>query len=54
MFYDYLVVCPTGKILTALVSGLVDRSSAVRKAYAKAIGYLVKVNCSFLVVCFSL
>lgn len=32
-----------GKLLGAFLSGLSDRSSAVRKAYAKAIGHLVKV-----------
>ena len=32
-----------GKLLTALLSGLSDRSSSVRKAHAKAIGYLIKV-----------
>lgn len=32
-----------GKFLTALLAGLSDRSSSVRKAHAKAIGYLIKV-----------
>ena len=34
----------TGKLLNTLLSGLSDRSAAVRKAYAKAIGHLIKVR----------
>ena len=39
-----------GKLLTALLSGLSDRSSSVRKAHAKAIGYLIKVRSVLLVL----
>ncbi len=34
----------TGKILTALLAGLTDRSIAVRKSYARTIGHIVKVG----------
>lgn len=34
----------TGKLLNALLSGLSDRSTSVRKSYATAIGHLVKVH----------
>ena len=37
----------TGKLLNTLVSGLSDRSAGVRKAYAKTIGHLVKVNTAY-------
>ena len=40
---DSLSCSIVGKLLTALLPGLSDRSSAVRKAHAKAIGYLIKV-----------
>ena len=33
-----------GKLLSALLSGLSDRSATVRKSYAKTIGHLVKVS----------
>ena len=33
-----------GKLLSALLSGLSDRSASVRKSYATAIGHLVKVK----------
>ena len=33
-----------GKLVNALLSGLSDRSAGVRKAYAGAAGYLVKVT----------
>jgi len=33
----------SGKLLAALVNGLADRNSSVRKSYALAIGCLVKV-----------
>ena len=34
----------TGKLLTALTNGLLDRSVGVRKSSAQAIGHLVKVK----------
>ena len=38
-----LLIGQQGKLLGALMAGLQDRSSGVRKAYARAIGHLVKV-----------
>jgi hypothetical protein len=48
----FFFVCTNlvGKLLTALLSGLSDRSSSVRKAHAKAIGYLIKVISVLLVL----
>lgn len=45
-FYDCNVLTCVfiGKLLTALTNGLLDRSVGVRKAYAQAIGHLVKVR----------
>ena len=37
----------TGKILSALFTGLSDRNPAVRKTYASAIGQVIKVNSSY-------
>ncbi|XP_023238061.1 proteasome-associated protein ECM29 homolog [Centruroides sculpturatus] len=34
----------SGKLLSALISGLNDRNGAVRRSYAKAIGHLVRVS----------
>lgn len=38
-----IVIGLQGKLLGALMAGLTDRSTGVRKAYARAIGHLVKV-----------
>lgn len=40
----YWVCAIAGKLLMALLTGLGDRSATVRKAYARAIGHLVKVR----------
>ena len=42
-----------GKLLSALLSGIADRTASVRKANSKAIGHLVKVcirDCHFEVL----
>ncbi len=36
--------CSIGKILGALLAGLSDKSTAVRKLYGNAIGHIVKVR----------
>ena len=38
----FVFVMCTGKLMNALLSGLSDRNTAVRKANAKAIGHLVE------------
>ena len=41
----------TGKILSALFTGLSDRNPAVRKTYASAIGQVIKVIFTCILAC---
>lgn len=44
----FILIRLQGKLLSALISGLSDRSTGVRKAYARATGHLVKVCADFV------
>lgn len=41
---DRVKSLPTGKLMSALLSGLTDRNSVVQKSFAFAMGHLVRVS----------
>lgn len=43
---------PTGKLMSALLSGLTDRNSVVQKSFAFAMGHLVRVSWALVLFCF--
>lgn len=43
LIYERFVLF-VGKLMSAMLTGLSDRNVAVRKAYASALGHLVKVS----------
>ena len=44
LFYCSLITVNAGKLMGAFLHGVADRNSAVRKAYASALGHLVRVS----------
>lgn len=42
--FDKVKRLPTGKLMSALLSGLTDRNSVVQKSFAFAMGHLVRVS----------
>lgn len=42
--FDKVTSLPTGKLMSALLSGLTDRNSVVQKSFAFAMGHLVRVS----------
>lgn len=42
--FDKVKSLPTGKLMSALLSGLTDRNSVVQKSFAFAMGHLVRVS----------
>lgn len=49
---DKVKSLPTGKLMSALLSGLTDRNSVVQKSFAFAMGHLVRVSWALSFVLF--